>query len=136
MQQMPTYGLQRIPSGSDRGSMPPPTSAGLTSSTPQNSAVAPPRPRPQPSRRKIEYIPLAREVDSHGLRLIEEELSRITRCRPLQDINEWGTVDIEALTMSIRSRLSTELSYALTTFTLLSTMRGQTPGSGFPIVQC
>jgi SWI/SNF chromatin-remodeling complex subunit SWI1 len=119
--------------------MPPSTSAGVTSSTPQNSAVAPPRPRPQPSRRKIEYIPLAREVDSHGgrdLRLIEEELSRITQCRPLRDINEWGTVDIEALTMSIRSRLSTELSYALTTFTLLSTMRGQTPGSGFPIVQC
>jgi SWI/SNF chromatin-remodeling complex subunit SWI1 len=37
--------------------------------------------------------------------------------------------------MSIRSRLSTELSYALTTFTLLSTMRGQTPGSGFPVIQ-
>jgi SWI/SNF chromatin-remodeling complex subunit SWI1 len=56
--------------------------------------------------------------------------------RPLRDINDWGTVDIEALTMSIRSRLATELSYALTTFTLLSTMKGQTPGSGFPIFQC
>lgn len=55
--------------------------------------------------------------------------------RPLRDLNDWGIVDIEALTMSIRSRLSTELSYALTTFTLLSTMRGQTPGSGFPVYQ-
>jgi SWI/SNF chromatin-remodeling complex subunit SWI1 len=52
------------------------------------------------------------------------------------DNNEWGNVDTEVLTMSIRSRLSTELSYALTTFTLLSTMRGQTAGSGFPIFQC
>ena len=54
----------------------------------------------------------------------------------MRDINEWGTVDIEALTMSIRSRLNAELSYALTTITLLSTMRGPTPGSGFPILQC
>lgn len=38
--------------------------------------------------------------------------------------------------MSIRSRLSTELSYALATFTLLSTMRGQQPGTGFPIHTC
>ena len=59
----------------------------------------------------------------------------ISQRRPLRDLNDWGTVDIEALTMSIRSRLSTELSYALTTFTLLSTMRGQTPGSGFPVFQ-
>jgi SWI/SNF chromatin-remodeling complex subunit SWI1 len=52
------------------------------------------------------------------------------------DNNQWGNVDTEALTMSIRSRLSTELSYALMTFTLLSTMRGQTAGSRFPIFQC
>jgi SWI/SNF chromatin-remodeling complex subunit SWI1 len=62
-------------------------------------------------------------------------MARISR-RPLRDINEWGTIDIEALTMSIRSRLSTELSYALTTFTILSILRGQTPGSGFLISQC
>lgn len=38
--------------------------------------------------------------------------------------------------MSIRSKIPTELSYALTTLTILSTMRGQNPGSGFPIFQC
>jgi SWI/SNF chromatin-remodeling complex subunit SWI1 len=68
--------------------------------------------------------------------MIEEELARITHHRPLRDINEWGVVDIDGLTLSIRSRLSGELSYALTTFTLVSTMRGQTHGSGFPIAQC
>lgn len=89
-------------------------------------------------RTKVEYIPLARQVDTYGGRdfnLLEEEYTRAQR-RPMRDINEWGTVDIEAITMSIRSRLTIELSYALTTLTLLSTMRGPTPGSGFPIAQC
>ncbi|KAF9240916.1 hypothetical protein BU15DRAFT_87481 [Melanogaster broomeanus] len=96
------------------------------------------RPRAQFVRTNVEYIPLAREVDTYGgrnLNHLEEEYRRAQR-RPMRDINEWGTVDIEALTMSIRSRLTTELSYALTTFTLLSTMKGPTPGSGFPIAQC
>jgi SWI/SNF chromatin-remodeling complex subunit SWI1 len=82
---------------------------------------------------------LAREVDTYGgrdLRVIGEEITRLTQRRPIRDINDWGNVDIEHLIMSIRSRLSTELSYALTTFTLLSTMRAQTQGSGFPISQC
>lgn len=94
--------------------------------------------RPQPSRRKIEYVPLAREVDSYGgrdLKVIDAEWATIP-LRRLRDISEWGTVDIETLAMSLRSRLSIEMAYALTTITVLSTMRGQTPGSGFPIYQC
>ncbi|KIJ21616.1 hypothetical protein PAXINDRAFT_165068 [Paxillus involutus ATCC 200175] len=109
---------------------------------PNSAALVPPSvssgPRSQFMRTKIEYIPLAREVDTHGGRdisILEEEYQRAHR-RPMRDINEWGTVDIEALTMSIRSRLTVELSYALTTLTLLSTMKGPTPGSGFPIAQC
>ncbi|EGO26147.1 hypothetical protein SERLADRAFT_462878 [Serpula lacrymans var. lacrymans S7.9] len=66
---------------------------------------------------------------------MEEEYVRARR-KPVRDINDWGAVDIEALTMSLRSRLATELSYGLTTFSLLSTMRGPTQGSGFPIFQC
>lgn len=112
-------------------------------SLPQNptTSVPPPvssRPRSQFTRTKIEYIPLAREVDTYGgrdLNILEDEYLRAQR-RPMRDINEWGTVDIEALTMSIRCRLTVELSYALTTLTLLSTMKGPTPGSGFPIAQC
>ncbi|KAG6832473.1 hypothetical protein H0H92_001519 [Tricholoma furcatifolium] len=98
----------------------------------------PPRTRQQPSRRRIEYVPLAREVETYGgrdLNLLESELATLTQRRPIRDVSEWGTVDIEALTMSIRSRLATELSYSLTTLTLLSTMRGQNPGSGFPLGQ-
>ncbi|KAJ7492815.1 hypothetical protein FB451DRAFT_1165747 [Mycena latifolia] len=99
----------------------------------------PARPRQRPSRRKIEYVPLAREIDTVGgrdMKAIEAETITAPLRRPLRDINDWGTVAVDALTMSIRSQLSTELSYALTTFTLLSTMRGDSPTSGFPIVQC
>ena len=94
--------------------------------------------RSQPSRRKIEYVPLAREVDTYGgrdLKAIDADWATIPP-RRLRDINEWGTVDIETLAMSLRSRLAIEMAYALTTITVLSTMRGQTPGSGFPIYQC
>ncbi|KAJ7706389.1 hypothetical protein B0H17DRAFT_1126052 [Mycena rosella] len=114
-----------------------------TSTAPAPSAPTtmptPARPRQRPSRRKIEYVPLAREVDTVGgrdMKAIEAETIISPIRRPLRDINDWGTVAVDALTMSIRSQLSTELSYALTTFTLLSTMRGDSPTSGFPIVQC
>ena len=96
------------------------------------------KPVGQPVRKKIEYVPLAREISTYGgrdLKTFEADLAN-TAPRPLRDINDWGVVDIEALTMSIRSRLSVELSYALTTLTLLSTMRGPTQGTGFPIMQC
>lgn len=70
------------------------------------------------------------------MKTIEAETILKPLARPLRDINDWGVVAVDALTMSIRSQLSTELSYALTTFTLLSTMRGETITSGFPIAQC
>ena len=105
--------------------------------TPAQAAAGPAR--PQQYRRKIEYVPLAREIESAGGRdvnQIQTELLRVAKGRQLRDINEWGRVHIDALTMSLRSRISTELSYALTTLVILSTMRGSTPDSGFPINQC
>lgn len=108
---------------------------------PQNGHAAQPavgtRVIKQPSRRKIEYVPLARTVDTAGGRdvdLIQHELLRAGR-RPLKDMNEWGQVDIDALTLSLRSRLATELSYALTTLTMLSLMRYPHKDPGFPIQQ-
>ncbi|KAH8120091.1 hypothetical protein DFH11DRAFT_1838066 [Phellopilus nigrolimitatus] len=95
--------------------------------------------RAKPSRRKIEYVPLAREVETAGGRdvnHIQNELTRLSRGLPLRDINEWGKVYVDALTMSLRSRISTELSYGLTTLILLSTMRSAAPDTGFVIGQC
>ncbi|KAF9270367.1 hypothetical protein L218DRAFT_30584 [Marasmius fiardii PR-910] len=120
-----------FPSGGDRSGAGPsnPTSSQPSSMNPQ------PRVRLEPSRRKIEYVPLAREVETYGgrdLNQVEAELAHQTR-RQLRELGDWGIIDIDSLTMSIRSRLSTELSYALSTFTLLSTMKGQQPNTGFPL---
>jgi SWI/SNF chromatin-remodeling complex subunit SWI1 len=89
-----------------------------------------------PLRRRVEYRPLLRELDSDGGRDISAILADHRRlmgggCR---SIEEWGVTEIDALTMSIRSRLSIELSYALTTLTIFSIMRNGR--SGFPIAQC
>lgn len=88
---------------------------------------------PQGQRRKIEYVPFVREITTSGgrdLRNLLDEHMRLHGRRPLREINEWGAVDVEALTMCIRSRLPTELGYALTTLTMLSIMRGP-GGAGF-----
>lgn len=66
------------------------------------------------------------------LEVIIRELDAASH-RPMRHIDEWGSVDIDALTMSIRSRIATEVSYALTTFTILTLMRGSI--SGFPVAQ-
>ncbi|KAG7099359.1 hypothetical protein E1B28_001215 [Marasmius oreades] len=120
-----------LPPGGDR------SVAGPFNSTPSQTSTMNPQPRVrlEPSRRKIEYVPLAREVETYGgrdLNQIEAEIVHQTR-RQLRELGDWGIIDIDSLTMSIRSRLSTELSYALTTFTLLSTMKGQQPNTGFPL---
>jgi SWI/SNF chromatin-remodeling complex subunit SWI1 len=89
-----------------------------------------------PTRKKIEYIPLAREIETYGGRDVQIIIDEHTRHRSTRDINEWGMVDVDQLTLSLRSRLPTELAYALETVTVLSTMRSQTPTSGFPIFNC
>ncbi|GJE86009.1 ARID/BRIGHT DNA binding domain-containing protein [Phanerochaete sordida] len=97
---------------------------------------APTRTIRQPSRRKIEYVPLAREVESAGgrdLDAIQQEYTRVAQ-RPMKDLNDWGTVDMEALTLSLRSRLSHELSYALTTISVVTLMPYKQYPS-FPIAQ-
>lgn len=77
-------------------------------------------------------------MDTFGgrdLRAIADGHHRLTARHALREIHEWGNVDIDSLTMSLRSRLPTEMGYAITTFTLLSIMRGQGT-SGFPIANC
>ncbi|KAH9175523.1 hypothetical protein EDB89DRAFT_1947479 [Lactarius sanguifluus] len=122
-------------STADRASAPP---TGESSTTAATSTSQQNQPSDAPHRRKVEYLPLVREVDTVGgrdLRAITEEHQRLTSRHPLREISEWGNIDIDALTMSLRSRISTEMGYAITTFTLLSIMRGQGT-SGFPIANC
>ncbi|CCM00924.1 uncharacterized protein FIBRA_02971 [Fibroporia radiculosa] len=117
--------------GLDRDSVPP---SGLAngSTTPSGAHTA-----RQPLRQRIEYVPLARQLDTAGgrnLEAIQHELSRAAM-RPLKELNEWGQVDVEALAMSLRSRISTELSYGLTTFTMVTLLRFPNRETGFPISQ-
>ncbi|KAL0951000.1 hypothetical protein HGRIS_007743 [Hohenbuehelia grisea] len=107
----------------DRKSLNTPAAGAANSSQPTMM----PRPRTQPSRRKIEYVPMAREVDTYGgrdLQILQDEMMKmpLRRWRPIES---WGIIDIEALTMSIRSGLPTEVSYALTT--LLNLAEGPVP---------
>ncbi|KAH9946784.1 hypothetical protein B0H21DRAFT_382456 [Amylocystis lapponica] len=121
--------------GPTRSSVPP-AGASSNPSTPVGATLS--RSQRQPSRRKIEYIPFAREVDTAGgrdLEAIQNESARASH-RPFKGMDHWGRVDVNAVTMSLRSRISTELSYGLTTFTLLTQMRGNHKDAGFPIVQC
>ncbi|KAI9512907.1 hypothetical protein F5148DRAFT_1160689 [Russula earlei] len=124
-----------VPSA-DRTSAPPAGEASGDGHPPVTAAASQ---QPDPSqRRKIEYVPVVREVDTVGgrdLRAIADGHHRLTARHALRDISEWGNIDIDALTMSLRSRISIEMGYALTTFTLLSIMRGQGT-SGFPIANC
>lgn len=123
-----------ILSNVDRTSAPPTGESSTTAAT----SASQQQQSDAPHRRKVEYLPLVREVDTMGgrdLRAITEEHQRLTSRHPLRDISEWGNIDIDALSMSLRSRISTEMGYALTTFTLLSIMRGQGT-SGFPIANC
>ena len=89
-------------------------------------------------------MPFAPELQTFGgrdLDKIQSEWHRLT-ARPLKHSDEFGHVDIDALTLSLRSRISTELSYSLTTFGLLTLVRphSQHPRDrereiGFPIAQ-
>jgi hypothetical protein len=87
-----------------------------------------PEPLPKRIRYKIEYRPLSRMVDAHGgwdveaLALAHRDNALAREALMVEDL---GRVDIEALSMSIRSRIPSELSYALTVLGMLSM-----PGKG------
>jgi len=71
---------------------------------------------PRRKRRRIEYAPLARPIDTYGgtdLALVEAIFHRLDKMRPRRTIADLGTVDVHGLTMSLRSRLASEVSYAL-----------------------
>ncbi|KAI0029616.1 hypothetical protein K488DRAFT_15958, partial [Vararia minispora EC-137] len=120
---------------SDPSAPPAPPSAPASAST---STMPSPSSTQGPRRRRVEYRPLLREIDTDAgrdLQAIQAEQRRYMAgaggCRSLDD---WGALEIDALTMSLRSRIALELSYALTTLTILSIMRNGP--SGFPIHQC
>ncbi|KAJ7071219.1 hypothetical protein C8F01DRAFT_1109570 [Mycena amicta] len=105
---------------------------------PSTATLTPGMPRPsRRTRNRIEYVPRVRELDTAGgreLRVFEGD--NLASRRQMRELNDWGVLSVDALTLSLRSQLSTELSYALTAVTVLSTLRGDQPSQGFPIGQC
>ncbi|KAL1659953.1 hypothetical protein GGF50DRAFT_106961 [Schizophyllum commune] len=117
----------------------PDVASAVTAAPPSASgSVQGSRARARPMRRKIEYVPFAREVDTFGGRDLAamEKYAEEARRRPIRDFNDWGNIDVDHLIMSLRSRVATELSYALTTLSMLSAMRISGPNSGFQISLC
>lgn len=100
------------------------------------SASSQRQPRPQPqhalNKFKVEYIPARRDVATHGgwdLALVEAELGPLTKGYGKQPrtVRELGSVDIAALTLSLRSRLEVEVTYALNCLLILSSGSGIRP---------
>lgn len=95
--------------------------------------------QPRRIRHRIEYRPLVRRLDSYG----GWDLARITNDRredqlarePLM-VENLGRIDIEGLCMSIRSRLKSELSYALVSLDMLSMPGKGDDKGGLGLVHC
>lgn len=97
----------------------------------QQSAPPPP-PQYPPTKFKVEYIPARRDISTHGgwdLDLAEAELGPLAKGfgKQPRTVRELGPVDIAGLTLSLRSRLETEVTYALNCLLILSSGSGIRP---------
>lgn len=99
--------------------------------------IGPPAP---PQKHKIEYLPIRRDVHTYGgwdLSLVESQYAPAmqSRGRP-RTLRELGLVDVQALVMSLRSRLDFEVSYALNALLILSAGVGAAPNFQFGLAAC
>ncbi|BGO96520.1 ARID/BRIGHT DNA-binding domain containing protein [Rhodotorula toruloides] len=133
----PTAASPATAAASTSTAAPPAASSSDTSTKPAEPAVPPRR-----KRRRIEYRPLARPLDTHGgqdLQLVEQAYTRAEKARPARKLPDLGLVDVHSLTMSLRSRMATEVAYALNVLTLISLqMTTEEKGMGlrFPFEKC
>ncbi|KAG9033559.1 hypothetical protein FRB95_014637 [Tulasnella sp. JGI-2019a] len=118
------------------------TMNGTTSSSehaPNNATSLSPTSAADPARLKIAYRPLSRPLNTYGgrnLAAVEKERAMAQSRRTVRPLDDWGEIDMEGLVLSIRSRLSVELSYALSTLVILSAFIGRDGNAGFPLERC
>ncbi|GAA5892026.1 hypothetical protein JCM6882_005666 [Rhodosporidiobolus microsporus] len=104
--------------------------------------VEPPAEPPRRKRRKIEYAPLSRPVETYGgyeLGLVEQTMARVEKVRRPRGLHDLGTVDIHSLTMQLRCRLPAEVSYALNALALIALHMSFDDGDSgvpFPLSRC
>ncbi|GAA6035903.1 hypothetical protein JCM8097_005154 [Rhodosporidiobolus ruineniae] len=121
----------------------PSTSSGAaTSADVKPVAPAEPAEPPRRKRRKIEYAPMVRPVETYGgldLGLMEQTAAKVEKTRRKRNLHDLGTVDIHSLTMQLRSRLPSEVAYALNALTLVVQQMSLDRGDGgleFPLSRC
>lgn len=113
--------------------------------TPTTPAAAAPTPSPAPAKTepttyKIEYLPWHTNLVTYGgrdLDRIDRELvPRLAAYAQPRGVHELGTVDIYGLTMSLESRLSFEMAYAVNTLLILSAGVNAPPSFQVPLASC
>ncbi|ORY34098.1 hypothetical protein BCR39DRAFT_463099 [Naematelia encephala] len=106
---------------------------GSSASTPGSDAVT----TPKRQRYKVEYQPL--HLPMHPLggwdeRMIASTFPKNNIGHPSRPVHELGIVDMEAVLMSLRSRMPKELGYAITTLLMLSMPHPEEKVGGLPIM--
>ncbi|KAI5481510.1 ARID/BRIGHT DNA-binding domain containing protein [Pseudohyphozyma bogoriensis] len=74
-------------------------------------------------RQKYEYVPLTRTTDTYAswdLGQVEEVLTQVSARKRPRMAHDLGMIDVHSLTMSLRSRLASEVAFALNSLTLVS----------------
>ncbi|KAH9469955.1 hypothetical protein Pst134EA_007226 [Puccinia striiformis f. sp. tritici] len=96
-------------------SAPPSNKTNLQQQQQQRPSIIPPSPR-------TDYIPICKPVDHTGgwdLKEAEEIYSFRMSNKPRRSLDDLGLVDVHSLVMSIKSRIGSEVTYALNTLTLI-----------------
>ncbi|GAA5919201.1 hypothetical protein JCM1841_002499 [Sporobolomyces salmonicolor] len=128
----------------------PPLDTTATNSPRPTTAEAAKPARPEPNaapprrkRQKIEYVPFNKTHDTvagYDLALVEEVMHQATKRKRPRTAYDLGLVDLHSLTMSLRSRLASEVAFALNSLTLISisikTHPQERDAIPFPLQKC
>ncbi|GAA6062401.1 hypothetical protein JCM10212_006187 [Sporobolomyces blumeae] len=126
-----------------QASSPRPMTADRTPAQPLKTEPVPPAQPPRRKRQKIEYVPFSKVHDAVGgydLAMVEEVLEQTSKRKRPRTAYDLGLVDLHSLTMSLRSRLASEVSFALNSLTLISMSIRSHPQENnvitFPLARC
>lgn len=112
-----------------------------SATAPPTEKVAVPAEPPRRKRRRIAYRPYAKPADTFGgVEHADQVLVSAERIRQSRQLGDLGLVDVHALTMSLRCRVASEVSYALNTLAVVALhMSNDSTGTSattFPLDKC
>ncbi|KAK4699692.1 SWI/SNF chromatin-remodeling complex subunit SWI1, partial [Phenoliferia sp. Uapishka_3] len=131
------------PSSLPTSSSTPTLRPGSTESFKPHSAPVAPAPPPRRKRQRLEYVPLQRTLDTYAswdLGQVEDVVVAASQRKRPRTVHDLGSLDVHSLTMSLKSRLGSEVAYALNALTLISLTVRQSAsdqqGLSFPLAAC